>query len=232
MRENRRKIGLNIGISVIICGILGLMYPFVGEWVNNRRHNAVVNEYVSEAVELEDNETEILIQEAIDYNKSLYERGGVIKELTDEEQNEYESKLSESETGVMGYINIPKINVLLPIYHGTSEAVLQMGIGHLEGSSLPVGGESTHSVLTGHSGLPSSTLFTDLDELEEGDRFTITVLKRSITYEVSSVEVKLPEDVNLTIEENRDECTLITCTPIGANTHRLLIHAKRVIDKK
>lgn len=232
MRENRRKIGLNIGISVIICGILGLMYPFVGEWVNNRRHNAVVNEYVSEAVELEDNETEILIQEAIDYNKSLYERGGVIKELTDEEQNEYETKLSESETGVMGYINIPKINVLLPIYHGTSEAVLQMGIGHLEGSSLPVGGESTHSVLTGHSGLPSSTLFTDLDELEEGDRFTITVLKRSITYEVSSVEVKLPEDVNLTIEENRDECTLITCTPIGANTHRLLIHANRVIDKK
>jgi sortase A len=129
----------------------------------------------------------------------------------------------------MGYIDIEKIGVELPIYHGVDEGVLKIGVGHLEGSSLPVGGENTHCILTGHRGLPSAKLFTDLDEMKIGDKFTVTVLDRVLTYEVDQIKVVLPEDTSeLTIREGKDYCTLVTCTPYGINTHRLLIRGVRV----
>jgi sortase A len=141
----------------------------------------------------------------------------------------YNDTLDITGTGIMGYIDIEKIGVELPIYHGVDQGVLQIGVGHLEGSSLPVGGENTHCILTGHRGLPSAKLFTDLDEMKIGDKFTVTVLDRVLTYEVDQIKVVLPEDTSeLTIREGKDYCTLVTCTPYGINTHRLLIRGVRV----
>ena len=158
-----------------------------------------------------------------------FEHEGLDWNLTEEEKAEYESVLNVDRSGVMGYIKIPKIDVMLPVYHGTEENVLQSSIGHLEGSSLPVGGESTHCLLSGHRGLPSARLFTDLDQLREGDTFTITVLNDTLTYEVDHIWIVEPEDLShLQIEEGRDLCTLITCTPYGINTHRLLVRGHRI----
>jgi sortase A len=141
----------------------------------------------------------------------------------------YNDTLDLTGTGVMGYIDIDKIGVELPIYHGVDAEVLQIGVGHLEGSSLPVGGVNTHCILSGHRGLPSAKLFTDLNEMAIGDRFTITVLDRVLTYEVDQIKVVLPEDASeLAIEEGKDYCTLVTCTPYGINTHRLLVRGIRV----
>ena len=133
------------------------------------------------------------------------------------------------DSGVMGYLEIEKIKLKLPIYHGVSEEALEDGVGHLEGTSLPVGGETTHAVLFGHRGLPSAKLFTDLDQLEAGDTFQITVLDRVLVYEVTQTEVVLPEELNdLAVEPGKDQVTLVTCTPYGVNSHRLLIHGERV----
>lgn len=147
----------------------------------------------------------------------------------DEEKQYYEQLLNVSGNGIMGYIEIPSIDVMLPIYHGTSEEVLQVAIGHIEGSSLPIGGESTHSVISGHRGLPSSRLFTDIDQLSEGDTFTLMVLDEVLTYEVDQIRIVEPEDISLlAIEEGQDLCTLVTCTPYGVNSHRLLVRGHRV----
>lgn len=229
MNERTRKIVFIAGVVIILAGVLGLLYPFVGDYINSRQHKAVVAQYREEVQEItEDKGTNELLEAAVAYNERLYARGGIITNLSEKEREEYNSMLAMSVTTIMGYIDIPKIDVSLPIYHSTEEKVLQVGVGHLEGSSLPVGGVNTHMVFSGHAGLPSSTLFTNLDQLAEGDRFTITVLDNTVSYEVDGMEVKLPEDVSLMIEEGKDLCTLITCTPIGANTHRLLVHAHRV----
>lgn len=141
----------------------------------------------------------------------------------------YEELLLAEDSGVMGYLEIEKIKLKLPIYHGVSEEALEDGVGHLEGTSLPVGGETTHAVLFGHRGLPSAKLFTDLDQLEAGDTFQITVLDRVLVYEVTQTEVVLPEELNdLAVEPGKDQVTLVTCTPYGVNSHRLLIHGERV----
>lgn len=231
MSDKIRKIVLIIGILITVGGIIGILYPFVGNYINSLNHKKIVNNYQAEVKAMGETEVQRLLREASEYNIRLFQRGGKIINLSEEQSVEYKNTLNMSVTTIMGYIEIPKINVFLPIYHGTSESVLQAGIGHLEGSSLPIGGNDTNTVLTGHSGLPSNKMFTDLDQLREGDTFTITVLDNVVTYEVDRTEVRLPEDVDLTIEAGKDICTLITCTPIGVNTHRLLVHAHRVPNK-
>lgn len=223
-----RKIALFLGVLIVLGGVIGLAYPFVGEWINNRRYEHVVVDYQEAVQEIPKSRSEEMVSQAREYNKKILARGALVA-MTADEQEEYESMLLVSETtGIMGYLDIPAIDIRLPIYHGTEEKVLQVGIGHLAGSSLPVGGEGTHTVLTGHSGLPSSELFTNLDELEIGDTFTVTVLDYTVTYEVDGMEVMKPEDVDIRIEEDMAACTLITCTPIGVNTHRLLVHAHQI----
>jgi sortase A len=166
------------------------------------------------------------------YNEELLEKPFRWK-MTEQEKAEYESILDISGTGIMGYIEIPTINVSLPIYHGTDEGVLQVAIGHLEGSSLPVGGASTHTVVSGHRGLPSAKLFTDLDKLNQGDRFVIRVLDEVYTYEVDRILIVQPDDISgLSIENGMDYCTLVTCTPYAVNTHRLLVRGHRVENDK
>lgn len=217
----------------MIAGVCIISYPFVSDYFYNLRFKNVVRSYEQETAEIDDSETKEMLASARAFNKKLFaETGGNIKNLEEEMKEEYYTLLQTPKTGIMGYIRIDKINVALPIYHGTEESALQAGIGHLEGSSLPVGGTGTHTVLTGHSGLPSKKLFTDLDRLEEGDTFSISVLGETYTYEVDSTQIMLPEDVQLTIKRGTDEATLITCTPIGVNTHRLLVHAHRIKTPK
>lgn len=171
-----------------------------------------------------------IMTKAIQYNKRLADKYS-IAHLTDDELAEYNKLLNVNSSGVMGTIEIPSINVALPIYHGTSEETLQVAIGHLEWSSLPVGGESTHCVLSGHRGLPSAKLLTDLDKVDEGDIFILTVLNEKLTYEVDRINIVEPDKVDrLGIEKGKDYCTLITCTPYGVNSHRLLVRGHRIAN--
>ena len=215
-------------VAVMLVGIGLLLYPSVSDYWNSFHQSRAVMSYAEHVSDMNAEEYERLLSEARTYNERFAE-AGLDWSLTEEERAEYESVLNVDRSGVMGYIRIPKINVMLPVYHGTEENVLQSSIGHLEGSSLPVGGESTHCLLSGHRGLPSARLFTDLDQLREGDTFTITVLNDTLTYEVDHIWIIEPEDLShLQIEEGRDLCTLITCTPYGINTHRLLVRGHRI----
>ena len=171
-----------------------------------------------------------LFAEAEAYNQRLAETG-VNWNMTEEELQEYNSILDISNTGIMGYIDIPKIRQTLPIYHGTDDVVLQIAIGHLAGTSFPVGGDSTHCVVSGHRGLPSARLFTDLDKLTVGDIWTMTVLNRTVTYEVDQIRIVEPADLaELQIYKGKDYCTLLTCTPYGINSHRLLVRGHRIAN--
>ncbi len=166
--------------------------------------------------------------EAEAYNKAIYELGSAAALVSPETIPGYENLLDVNGSGIMGYVTIDKIDEQLPIYHGTDAEVLAAGVGHLQGSSLPIGGENTHSVISAHRGMPSALLFTRLDELEEGDTFTITILDRLLTYEVDQIFIILPTEYeDLYIEEGKDLCTLLTCTPYGINTHRLLVRGVR-----
>ena len=181
---------------------------------------------------IDDNQYDEIWNDAWDYNASLLSRGNRYK-LTDAQKEEYEQLLDVSGLGIMGYIEIPIIGVTLPIYHGTEEAVLQVAIGHLEWTSLPVGGESSHCVVSGHRGLPSAKLFTDLDRLVVGDLFMFRVLDEVLTYEVDQIMIVEPHEVDsLKIEEGKDLCTLITCTPYGINSHRMLVRGHRVENRE
>ena len=180
---------------------------------------------------LDDKQYEHMWDDAYEYNEQLKSKSNRWI-MTDEEREEYESLLDVSDNGILGYIEIPKIKVSLPIYHGTDEGILQIAVGHIEGSSLPVGGPGTHAVLSGHRGLPSAKLFTNLDELVVGDEFLIRVLDETLTYEVDQIRIVEPDDLSdLEIEEDKDLCTLVTCTPYGINTHRLLVRGHRVETK-
>lgn len=206
-----------------------LLYPVVSNRINSMNAARVISDYNELAENLAQEEKEDMIQRARDYNTDLYNTPGSFEhpEMVDG----YLDILDITGTGIMGYIEIEKIGVNLPIYHTVEKEILQIGAGHLPGSSFPVGGESTHCVLSGHRGLPSSKLFTDLDELEIGDRFTITVLDMRLVYEVDQIEVVLPTETSLLqIVEGGDYCTLVTCTPYGINTHRLLVRGVRVED--
>ncbi|MBQ3664757.1 MAG: class C sortase [Lachnospiraceae bacterium] len=225
MKKNMSTIIL---VLIFVMGLSVVLYPTVSNYINIRKQTKTIGEYKEAVAVMDDVDRDALYQEAVKYNEKLAKSGGTnFKNPINSDL--YDDMLDIAGSGVMAYVTIPKINVELPIYHGTSEGILQVAVGHLEGSSLPVGGESTHCVISGHRGLPSSKLFTDLDELEVHDVFTITVLGKTLTYEVDQVKTVVPGDTEyLKIEEGKDYCTLLTCTPYGINTHRLLVRGKRV----
>lgn len=185
-------------------------------------------QYNETASKLDTAKTQAILDAASQYNARLAQTG-MKWQMSAADEKEYESLLNADGSGIMGYINIPKIDVELPIYHGTDDAVLQTSIGHLSGTSLPVGGPSTHCVLSGHRGLPSAKLFTDLDQMKEGDTFTLTILNETLTYQVDQIRIVEPTDLSdLQIVDGQDLCTLVTCTPYGINTHRLLVRGHRI----
>ena len=215
-------------VLIALAGAALIAYPTVSDWWNSFHQSRTVMRYAQSVSNMDSELYEELLASAEEYNAEL-SRTGMRWKMDDEQREAYEKELDIGDGGIMAYIDIPKLNVTLPIYHGTSEAVLQVAIGHLECSSLPVGGESTHCIVSGHRGLPSAKLFTDLDLLVEGDTWTITVLNRTLTYEADQIRVVEPTDMStLQIEEGEDYCTLVTCTPYGINTHRLLVRGHRV----
>ena len=221
-----------ISILMIVFGIILSIYPLISSIVEHEYQKTAVATYTKEVEASRKEDTEKYFHEADTYNSMLYQSAGVeIDKLSNGilSQDSYNHMLNISGTGVMGSIDIPKINVNLPIYHGVSDEVLSSGVGHLEGSSLPVGGVNTRTVLTGHRGLPSSKLFTRLDEMEQGDLFFINVLGKTLAYQVSKLEVIKPEETDLLgIVPEKDLASLITCTPYGINTHRLVVTGERI----
>ena len=214
-------------ILVFLAGLSLLLYPTVSNWWNSRYHAQAIDDYTQVVSDMKNETYEELWASARAFNEELYDRGGY--NLDDDLLEQYKSLLNVSGAGVMGYIEIPSINSTLPIYHGTDESVLQVALGHLEWTSLPVGGESTHSVVSGHRGLPSAELLTHIDRLEQGDKFYIHVLNETLEYRVCDIFVVLPEDTSkLQIVEGKDYMTLVTCTPYGVNSHRLLVRGERV----
>ena len=215
-------------VLVFLVGLSLLLYPSVSDYWNSFHQTRAIATYSEEVANLENEQYDEIWEAAQQYNRSLTERGNAYV-LSEEQKEAYEKLLDVSGLGVMGYIEIPEIDVSLPVYHGTEESVLQIAVGHLEWSSLPVGGESTHCVLSGHRGLPSAKLFTNLDKLTEGDIFLLRVLDEVLTYEVDQILIVEPQETGaLRIEEGKDYCTLVTCTPYGINTHRLLVRGHRI----
>ena len=224
MKKNRSNIIL---ILIFLVGLSVMLYPTVSDYINQKNQSRAVASYSEEVENLSDVDYQAYFDAADDYNRRLAETPDAF--YRPEQVSGYTDTLDVSGTGIMGYITISKIGVELPIYHGTSDGVLQVAAGHLEGSSLPVGGAGTHAVISAHRGLPSAKLFTNLDELEVGDTFTITVLDRVLTYEVDQISIVLPTETDLLQPvEGKDYVTLMTCTPYGINTHRLLVRGKRI----
>lgn len=216
-----------IFILLMITGLAFLLYPTVSDRWNRMHQSRAITAYAEAAASLDDADYERILADAYAYNERLAALGSSI-ELAEGEKAAYEAQLNIAGQGIMGYIEIPKIDCHLPVYHGTTEGVLQTAIGHLEGSSLPVGGESTHCVLSGHRGLPSARLFTDLDQIVLGDEFMVCVLDEILTYKVDQILVVLPEETEaLMIVPGEDLCTLVTCTPYGVNSHRMLVRGRR-----
>ena len=217
-------------VLIVVCllGLSLLLYPTVSDYWNSKHATQAIVTYVKALEKIDDTDYQAIWQSAIEYNRLLLERNNEFT-LTPELQERYLKEMNVTESGLMGYVEIGKIGVSLPIYHGTSEDILQRGIGHIEWSSLPTGGASTHCVVSGHRGLPSAKLLTDLDKLREGDQFTLTILGEVLTYEVDQLRTVEPADTaSLLITEGKDYCTLVTCTPYGINTHRLLVRGHRV----
>ena len=215
-------------ILVLLVGLSLLLYPSFSEWYNARFQARAINSYSEEIAQIDDDRYDALWENAHAYNASLLFRKNNFL-LTEEQQASYNSQLNINNSGVMGYIEIPCIDVELAVYHSTEDTVLSVAVGHLEWTSLPTGGESTHCVLSGHRGLPSARLFTDLDKVMVGDYFVLHILDEELTYEVDQIRIVDPEDTDdLLIEEGKDLCTLVTCTPYGVNTHRLLVRGHRV----
>ncbi len=228
----RKHASTMILILILVVGLSLMLYPSFSNWWNEAHQSRAIAAYSQEVSKLDENRYDELWQQAWEYNRSLVGREDAYL-LDDSQKAEYERLLDVSGMGIMGYIEIPGLKVSLPIYHGTEESVLQVAVGHLEWTSLPVGGESTHCVLSGHRGLPSAKLFTDLDRLVVGDRFRLGVLDQVLTYEVDQILIVEPQDTEaLLIEEGKDLCTLVTCTPYGINTHRLLVRGHRVETEK
>ena len=233
MKKNIKFIAIGL---LMLAGLSLLLYPLVSNTWNNYRQTQLISSYEEAIVVADENgqidyESEVLT--ANTYNTNLLPcilpDSFATAEAAEEEDEEYMSCLNLNGDGIMGYVQIPKIGIKLPIFHGTSDEVLQIGAGHLEGSSLPIGGESTHSVLSAHRGLPSASLFTDLDLMKEGDHFYINVLDETLAYEVDQILTVEPEDTTaLVVEDGKDLVTLLTCTPYGVNTQRLLVRGHRV----
>lgn len=215
-------------ILLLIMGLSLLLYPTVSEAWNTRYNRHAVSAYTDVVSTLDENRYQELWDEAIAFNARRLE-SGLMFYLSAEEETQYQQILNLSGNGIMGYIEIPSLGNKFPIYHGTDESVLQVGIGHLEWSSLPVGGESTHCIVSGHRGLPSARLFTDLDQLQKGDTFLLHILDEILTYEVEQILIVLPSETDaLRVEAGKDLCTLVTCTPYGVNSHRLLVRGHRI----
>ena len=219
---------------ILIAGIGLLAYPTIGDYINALHSSKAIGSYVEKTKDLSKEEKENLLREAREYNEKLASSHVVLTDPFSGETNggisekEYYQLLNLDNTGVMCSLEIPSIDVDLPVYHGTSNSVLEKGVGHLEGTSLPVGGKDTHAVFTGHTGLNKAKLFTDLTELQKGDQFYIRVLDKILAYEVCRIDVVLPEDTSkLSVVDGQDLVTLVTCTPYGQNTHRLLVRGKR-----
>ena len=220
----------NIILVVMLCvGLSLLLYPPIANWWNSYRQSKVVVGYAEAVTHVSNDRYQELLDSAHAYNEKIARMGGGGAYLTDEQWAEYEKQLDIDGSGVIGYIEIQKIRCTLPIYHGTDDSILQIAIGHIEGTSLPVGGPSTHCVLSGHRGLPSARLFTDIDQLTEGDTFIIRTLDEVLTYEVDQIRIVLPQETrDLRVVPGQDLCTLVTCTPYSINTHRLLVRGHRV----
>lgn len=217
-----------IAILVFITGLSLLLYPTVSNYWNSLHQSRVVANYSDTMAKLSKQDKQAEIDRAVEYNSRLINNGGRFT-LSESELSEYKSLLNADGTGMMGYITIPKIQVKLAIYHTVDDSVLQVGVGHLEGSSLPVGGSGTHCVLSSHRGLPSAKLFTELDRMKKGDVFYLHVYDQVLAYQVDNIAIVEPNDYGLLeIEEGKDLCTLFTCTPYGINTHRLLVRGHRV----
>lgn len=214
---------------VFFAGLFLVVYPTLADYINKLHTTAAIGDYTKKVDLIKEEEYRQILEEAEAYNSELAKRDGSNLYETDPER--YRNALDITGDGIMGYIEIPAIGVSLPIYHGTSEQVLQLGVGHVEWSSLPVGGKSSHTVLSGHRGLPSAKLFTDIDDLVAGDVFVLRVLNEVFTYEVDQILTVLPTNTNdLQIEAGEDYCTLLTCTPYGVNTHRLLVRGHRITN--
>lgn len=215
--------------ALFLVGFSVLLYPAVSAYINEKHASHLVAGYNDKVENATDEELDRLFEEAAAYNKLLRETSGSF--YHPQSVDGYRDVLDITGTGIMGYITIPKIKVELPVYHGIDEGVLQIGAGHLEGSDLPIGGVSVHSVLSGHRGLPSAKLFTNLNKLDKGDRFIITILNRTLNYEVDQIKIVKPtESDDLLRIAGEDHCTLLTCTPYGINSHRLLVRGIRVED--
>lgn len=228
MKKKRDHFLTVLFILILFAGLSLLLYPSISNYWNSFHSTQAIANYTEEVANLDHQEYDDLWDAARKYNEEL-SRHGTAYRLTDEQTQQYETLLNVSGLGIMGSIEIPEIDVNLPIYHGTDESVLQVAVGHLEWSSLPIGGEGTHCVLSGHRGLPSAKLFTNLDQLEKGDTFLLRILDEVLTYEVDQILIVEPQETAaLQIEHGKDYCTLITCTPYGINTHRLLVRGHRI----
>lgn len=224
----KRQLSTMILILMLLLGLSLLLYPTVSDYWNSLHQSRAIASYAEEVAGIDTDRYEQVWQDAVAYNRTLRARDNIYL-LSQSQKEAYDSLLNIGGNGVMGYIEIPEIGVSLPVYHGTDEAVLQIAIGHLEWTSLPVGGESTHCVVSGHTGLPSAKLFTNLSKLTEGDTFLFRILDETLTYEVDQILIVLPSETEaLQIVEGQDLCTLVTCTPYGINSHRLLVRGHRV----
>lgn len=217
---------------VLLLGVGLLLYPAFSDYWNSFHQSRAIANYAENINKIDAAEYERMWKAAGEYNKALARESNPLY-VDEEERQLYNSLLDPNGTGIMGYIHIPAIQCELPVYHGIDESVLQIAIGHLEGTSLPIGGETTHSVLSGHRGLPSAKLFSNLDRLREGDVFVLQILNETLTYEVDRIHIVLPEELDdIAIEEGKDYCTLLTCTPYGVNSHRLLVRGHRVANRE
>ena len=230
-KKKKSNLSTIILVLILLLGIGIMAYPTVSDWWNSFHASRAIASYSAAVENTDSEEIQAMLAEARAYNASLLRKENPYR-MTDEDLEVYNSLLNLSGNGIIGYIEIKSINVYIPIYHGTEESVLQIAVGHIDWTSLPVGGESTHAVLSGHRGLPSARLFTDLDQMKEGDIFTVTVLKQQISYQVDQIRIVEPGDVSeLSIVPGQDYCTLVTCTPYGVNTHRLLVRGHRVVNE-
>ncbi len=227
-KRGSKKRGSTILLYVVLLAGLSLVcYPKLSDWWNSLHQSYAIMNYTDAVTNLSNEEYERILSNASDYNERRKQQGGY--KLSEAQRADYISQLDPGGDGIMCTIDIPSINCTLPVYHGTDEAVLQKAVGHLEWTSLPVGGEGTHAVFSGHRGLPSARLLTDIADMVEGDIFRINVLDETLTYEVDQIRIVLPKELEeLLPEPGKDLCTLVTCTPYGINTHRLLVRGHRV----
>ena len=217
-----------VSVFTLLIGVSLLLYPTLSNWWNSKKQTRVIHDYSKAVENLSESEYEELIESAHRYNESLHSKPDRY-EMNKEDKTEYMAQLNVKDNGAIGYVEIPKIGVTMPIYHTTDTDILQFAAGHIPGTSLPVGGKGTHCAISGHRGLPSAKLFTDIDKLKEGDLFYISVLKNRLAYKVDKILIEDPDNMEaLEIDENEDYVTLVTCTPYGVNTHRLLVRGCRM----